>query len=35
MLFIPQQPIKVKVTEDKKIIILTKNKIMFTNLDFI
>ncbi len=35
MLFIAQQPVKVKVTDDKKIIILTKTKIMFTNLDFI
>ena len=35
MLYIPHQPIKVKVTDDRKIIILTKSKIMFSTFDFI
>ena len=35
MLFVPYQPIKVQVTDQKKIIVLTKTKIIFTTFDHI
>ena len=35
MLFVSNQPVKVQVTDQKKIVILTKTKIMFTTFDYI
>jgi hypothetical protein len=35
MLFVTSAPIQVEILEDRKVIILTNNKIMFSHLDFI
>ena len=35
MLFVANPPVKVQIEKDRRIIVLTQNKIMFTHLDFI
>lgn len=35
MLFISEEPIKVKITEDRQVIILTQTKLKISHLDFI
>ncbi len=35
MLFVSNNPVQVEILEDRKVIILAQNKIMFTQLDFI
>ena len=35
MLFVGSAPVQVEVLADRKVIVLTNNKIMFSHLDFI
>lgn len=35
MLFVSNPPVKIQVENDRRIIVLTQSKIMFTHLDFI